>query len=1154
MGKSLLAVMLTASLAHISDGEQLIYDLPSGGDGEAVALSHQTFVPVRVVVNDPTRLREAVVHMCALDWAAYREDPSRLPMFADLTQHSGCSNSQNPMRTFRTTFGELEDEFLRRGCDTHGHFREKAPGCVPTGLVFHESRCGSTLSANMLASLPYSLVYSESSPPVDVAWAANLSPADRLRALRVVMAAMGRPIAAASYSGLLPLNTRQQGWSPRHLFLKLQSSLTPLMPLFRRAFPETPWIFIHRDGTEVLASLFRNVQQLPAPDAPLDHHVAFTDRGVREAPCMRHRGSASSPSFIRAVTGSVGNEDAILAVPPEDYCAASVAELCATALHQGALARADAFNALAKLRVDLRQPPKPDLPGDLPLADGAGLARAISAAGISEVTVLDGMLLNASDASGTIAGVGQGIFIDYSRMPGALLPVIRHHFAPRRVRVLYPFPAAARGDAAATAAAAAEAVAKAAAAAGATGAGEPDSQLGPIIQPAAPDLDDFPDAAAAAAAVAAAEAASAAATAAGGNASGAEGGKQASAAAAHPFGYVLVRDILSDADVKAVAAAAEKYSKARGRTGAAKPAAGSASAAGGVAEGGAAEAAAAPSPSASAAPLVRLRGQPLRGPSLDAEGKFVDDRESKQTRAWPSMKAAAARYLGPLRSYMLAFNADDSGLAGSDSASSVGSGVAGEGQKPEAAAGGDAAAVVVEGEGSKPGGPKGVEPGGPKGVEPGGPKGVEVGAAPPNGRWNSGFGVPFPAYAETATAGDAVAVASSSARSSGSGGAAGVATVAGYGGESYALPARLPVSGAPYFPAAAARMLPIGNGYPHHYPLRDILSVWNADVVTVPRSVGAFQSLRVFDAAVQEERDEAERYRRAEVPFVIRNVASMAQTIASWRDDQHLMSIMTSNPPPGTPGHEAAAEGIAKAAAEAREAALAAAAGGRDSPTARHAAAAAAISAAAAAPGWATDPKGVYYMVDVNDDNHFMFYAKGNTRHIKDYVPPTSEKRVSVPDFLHKAHVIAADVIGEELAPGALPDGWAAPAAVQARDELPTGLNDHANNGDAAAWAANRGSPLRGQPPASAALGYTPFDVSTAAAPEATPAPFYPQHAVAGGAPAAAAGSGSGDSSSLPSLFPPQLAVPPQRPQRELWYMRASTNPRNDEESKWIHE
>lgn len=80
--------------------------------------------------------------------------------------------------------------------------------------------------------------------------------------------------------------------------------------------------------------------------------------------------------------------------------------MIARALHQGALTRADAWKAL---KGDSAAALGADLPADQPLADGAGLAHAIAAAGITDVTVHDGMLLNASDAIGTIAGLAQGM-------------------------------------------------------------------------------------------------------------------------------------------------------------------------------------------------------------------------------------------------------------------------------------------------------------------------------------------------------------------------------------------------------------------------------------------------------------------------------------------------------------------------------------------------------------------------------------------------------------------------------------------------------------------------------------------------------------------------------------------------------------------------
>ena len=63
----------------------------------------------------------------------------------------------------------------------------------PTAFVFHESRVGSTLVANLLGSDPFNMVYSESAPPSSVLLhPAVRSPDKQKRLFRDVLLAMGR--------------------------------------------------------------------------------------------------------------------------------------------------------------------------------------------------------------------------------------------------------------------------------------------------------------------------------------------------------------------------------------------------------------------------------------------------------------------------------------------------------------------------------------------------------------------------------------------------------------------------------------------------------------------------------------------------------------------------------------------------------------------------------------------------------------------------------------------------------------------------------------------------------------------------------------------------------------------------------------------------
>jgi hypothetical protein len=116
---------------------------------------------------------------------------------------------------------------------------------MPDGFVFHMSRCGSTLVARMLAAVPQHIVVSEAEPLDSIVQLPLLGPGlseDRhIEALRAMIAALGRDRSGRS----------------RRYFVKLDSWHACALPLFRRAFPETPWIFLHRDPLEVLVSQMR---------------------------------------------------------------------------------------------------------------------------------------------------------------------------------------------------------------------------------------------------------------------------------------------------------------------------------------------------------------------------------------------------------------------------------------------------------------------------------------------------------------------------------------------------------------------------------------------------------------------------------------------------------------------------------------------------------------------------------------------------------------------------------------------------------------------------------------------------------------------------------------------------------------------------------
>jgi len=107
----------------------------------------------------------------------------------------------------------------------------------PDGFVFHQSRVGSTLVSNMLATDPENLVYAESHPPAMAALhCTGCTRAKQVELLQIIVNAMAN--------------------SKRHkrLFFKFQSVQSTLIDLYREAFPNVPWVYVYREPNEILAS------------------------------------------------------------------------------------------------------------------------------------------------------------------------------------------------------------------------------------------------------------------------------------------------------------------------------------------------------------------------------------------------------------------------------------------------------------------------------------------------------------------------------------------------------------------------------------------------------------------------------------------------------------------------------------------------------------------------------------------------------------------------------------------------------------------------------------------------------------------------------------------------------------------------------------
>ena len=215
----------------------------------------------------PTRVwradREWVV-----DWCRFGEQPLSEPFFRDSVEVA-------LRRPFNLAFPR------RTGFDALLSWQARSPGVAPTAFVLHASRCGSTLLAQVLAGCASHVMLSEP-PPLDAVLRAHYddpSVADSQPAwIAALISAWGQ---------------RRRG-SERSLVAKLDAWNIFELPLLRRAFPDTPWIYLYRDPVAIVAS------QLEEPGR---HMVPGLIGASPLATAMERDAIVSRTEYVARVTG-----------------------------------------------------------------------------------------------------------------------------------------------------------------------------------------------------------------------------------------------------------------------------------------------------------------------------------------------------------------------------------------------------------------------------------------------------------------------------------------------------------------------------------------------------------------------------------------------------------------------------------------------------------------------------------------------------------------------------------------------------------------------------------------------------------------------------------------------------------------------------------
>jgi hypothetical protein len=161
-----------------------------------------------------------------VDWADLSGERFVEPFFDDsVARWASGPRAAQLVRTGLESLVALDDE----------------PSLEPAGMIFHLSRCGSTLVSRLLSTLPGVVVLAEPSPLNALL---GLDPdrvdqAVQVQVVRLLVRALGRRRHADEKQFVLKCTS----WNIRH------------RAILAAAFPDTPWIWVQRDPARVLASL-----------------------------------------------------------------------------------------------------------------------------------------------------------------------------------------------------------------------------------------------------------------------------------------------------------------------------------------------------------------------------------------------------------------------------------------------------------------------------------------------------------------------------------------------------------------------------------------------------------------------------------------------------------------------------------------------------------------------------------------------------------------------------------------------------------------------------------------------------------------------------------------------------------------------------------
>jgi hypothetical protein len=264
-------------------------------EADAVLEGYLTLIDINIprsALQGVDAYRGVTAKFCHIDWKLQQKAPHKVPMFNDLIRQSSLCD------TTMTTVDLWDMAKQARAYDDQMSASQQILPVAPTGIVFHESRCGSTLMANLLAgfSPEHTRMYSENSVHLRSLMACGSNPCNptlHTQLIQDVFYLSGRTLRKER---------------PQYVFYKISSLGSMFVDSFTTAFPTVPWTYLYRDTVEVMQS----------------HFVPSTVGGItrsRDRPvCLRLQSNDPQPSLTVQIANSKERDPTTLS--NEEYCAA----------------------------------------------------------------------------------------------------------------------------------------------------------------------------------------------------------------------------------------------------------------------------------------------------------------------------------------------------------------------------------------------------------------------------------------------------------------------------------------------------------------------------------------------------------------------------------------------------------------------------------------------------------------------------------------------------------------------------------------------------------------------------------------------------------------------------------------------------------------